>query len=292
VRPLLCPPLSLLSSFYLSLLFLPRSSLILCSPPTSLTRRSRPARADHLAVESKKDAPKGLQRTNSEMEMIAEKAALLSTHEEDEIPRLTSDQLSPMEEREGLSIITPGENHTDPLSTATSNKMSEKARGKMRAVDTSNEEEVIDIADEELLGIAAAGVGPSGYVPTQEWVSSWQKGYVFFLLHSFFFSSFVLFPSHVISTIHDRSRFQSHLLLMYPSLYPLLASRLDYRRTSLTLQPPPRPSSRSDIRAPPQNPRYPTPNRCPLFENLQPPKRFNNIRITLRTPPPFSGGTI
>jgi len=54
--------------------------------------------------------------------------------------------------------------------------MSEKARGKMRAIDTSTEEEVIDIGDEELLGIAAAGVGPSGYVPTQEWVSSWQKG--------------------------------------------------------------------------------------------------------------------
>lgn len=114
------------------------------------------------------------------MEMIAEKAALLSTHEEDEIPRLTSDRLSPMEERDpGLSIITPGENNIDPLSNSTSTKMSEKARGKMRAVDpTSQETEEIDVGDEELLGIATAGVGPSGYVPTQEWVSSWQKGYV------------------------------------------------------------------------------------------------------------------
>ena len=107
-----------------------------------------------------------------------------------------------MEERDpGLSIITPGENNVDPLSNSTSTKMSEKARGKMRAVDTSNEEEVIDIADEELLGIAAAGVGPSGYVPTQEWVSSWQKGYVFFSLSPLSslssLSSLVLFSLHV-----------------------------------------------------------------------------------------------
>lgn len=118
------------------------------------------------------------------MEMMAEKAALLSTHGEDEIPRLTSDQLSPMEERDpGLSIITPGENNVDPLSNSTSTKMSEKARGKMRAVDPSTQDGedgmgMVDVGDEELLGIAAAGVGPSGYVPTQEWVSSWQKGYV------------------------------------------------------------------------------------------------------------------
>jgi hypothetical protein len=177
VRPLLFLPL---------LLFLPPSSLPTSpSPPATLTRRSRPARANYIAVEAKKDAPKGLQRTNSEMEMIAEKAALLSHHDQEEdIPRLTSDQLSPMEERDpGLSIITPGENNVDPLSNSTSTKMSEKARGKMRAVDPSTlESEEIDVGDEELLGIASAGVGPSGYVPTQEWVSSWQKGYVFFLL--------------------------------------------------------------------------------------------------------------
>ena len=154
------------------------------SPSASLTRRSRPTRADYVAVEAKKDAPKGLQRTNSEMEMIAEKAALLSTHDqEDEIPRLTSDQPSPVDEIRdpALSIITPGEDNVDPMTNPVAGGgMSEKARGKMRAIDTSTEEEIIDIGDEELLGIAAAGVGPSGYVPTQEWVSSWQKGYVCF----------------------------------------------------------------------------------------------------------------
>jgi hypothetical protein len=137
------------------------------------------------------------------MEMIAEKAALLSTHEEDEIPRLTSDQLSPMEERDpGLSIITPGENNVDPLSNSTSTKMSEKARGKMRAVDPSTQEGedgmgMVDVGDEELLGIATAGVGPSGYVPTQEWVSSWQKGYVdFFFFISDFLSSLIRILYH------------------------------------------------------------------------------------------------
>jgi hypothetical protein len=122
------------------------------------------------------------------MEMIAEKAALLSHHDQEEdIPRLTSDQPSPMDEIRdpALSIITPGENNTDPLSTATSNKMSEKARGKMRAVDPSTLESEEIEGDEELFGIASAGVGPSGYVPTQEWVSSWQKGYVSFLLLPF-----------------------------------------------------------------------------------------------------------
>jgi len=172
--------------------------------------------ADSIAVEAKKDAPKGLQRTNSEMEMIAEKAALLSTHDQEEdIPRLTSDQPSPMDEIRdpGLSIITPGENNVDPLSlsTSTSTKMSEKARGKMRAVDPSTLDGedgmgMVDVGDEELLGIAAAGVGPSGYVPTQEWVSSWQKGYVFsvssFLLffHALRVPSTITFGSH--PTLH------------------------------------------------------------------------------------------
>jgi len=121
------------------------------------------------------------------MEMIAEKAALLSTHthDEDDIPRLTSDQASPIDERRdpALSIITSGENNIDPLSSNLAG-MSEKARGKMRAVDSSisdsnvngEEEGMVDVADEELLRVASAGVGPGGYVPTQEWVSSWQKG--------------------------------------------------------------------------------------------------------------------
>ena len=59
--------------------------------------------------------------------------------------------------------------------------MSEKARGKMRATEsvtslTSPRSASGELADDELLRIADAGVGPNGYIPTQEWVSSWQKG--------------------------------------------------------------------------------------------------------------------
>jgi len=241
------------SSYHLPLflsLYLKASYFLPSTHSAALLQHFRAWRpkADSLAVEAKKDAPKGLQRTNSEMEMIAEKAALLSTHEEDEIPRLTSDQPSPIDEIRdpGLSIITPGENNVDPLSNSTSNstKMSEKARGKMRAVDpTTLETEEIDVGDEELLGIAAAGVGPSGYVPTQEWVSSWQKGYVFFF--SPFFLVFLLlsyytsplsssmtrflpfFLIRVSSTIHDCTRtHQFPDSIISPSLHTLLASRL------------------------------------------------------------------
>jgi hypothetical protein len=161
------------------------------------------------------------------MEMIAEKAALLSHHDQEEdIPRLTSDQLSPMEERDpGLSIITPGENNVDPLSNSTSTKMSEKARGKMRAVDpTSQETEEIDVGDEELLGIASAGVGPSGYVPTQEWVSSWQKGYVFLLslTRSLYYHIWIVShstPPHP----HSHLSYHIHLTPLYPP-HPLHSS--------------------------------------------------------------------
>ncbi|KAF8328817.1 high-temperature-induced dauer-formation protein-domain-containing protein [Cantharellus anzutake] len=49
--------------------------------------------------------------------------------------------------------------------------MSEKTRGKMRERSIS-----IDLLDPELERIAAAGIGKNGFVPTQEWVTSWQQG--------------------------------------------------------------------------------------------------------------------
>lgn len=123
--------------------------------------------------------------------MIAEKAALLGRDDDaaatdDRSPRLTSDNpISPSvstdERASALSITSPGEGNTvDPLASSV-NGMSEKARGKMRAVDPAapangDDGEMVDIPDEELMQVAAAGVGPNNYVPTQEWVSSWQKG--------------------------------------------------------------------------------------------------------------------
>jgi hypothetical protein len=122
--------------------------------------------------------------------MLAEKTALLNSTDEDDIPRLTSDQpTSPMDERrDPISIVTPGDaNIADPLSAIPTGSgregMSEKARGKLRAVDPNQEgdtmgnaEGMVDVEDEELMRVAAGGVGPGGYVPTQEWVSSWQRG--------------------------------------------------------------------------------------------------------------------
>ncbi|WVQ77248.1 hypothetical protein IAR50_006931 [Cryptococcus sp. DSM 104548] len=89
------------------------------------------------------------------------------------------------------SLQGPYANYPPP---PTSQAMSEKARGKMRATESTSSlaiinassaagsapvgegGEVVDEADEELLKVALAGVGPNGYVPTQEWVTSWQKG--------------------------------------------------------------------------------------------------------------------
>lgn len=77
-------------------------------------------------------------------------------------------------------LCTPGEAEEDPLATAEANAdrsrrapMSEKARGKMRERSDSESDPALDV---ELQRLAMAGIGPNGFVPTQEWVSSWQKG--------------------------------------------------------------------------------------------------------------------
>ncbi|OXH42508.1 hypothetical protein J008_00023 [Cryptococcus neoformans] len=141
----------------------------------------------------------------SDAEMIAEKAALLGLEPEEEDVHLPGDQ----GQGQGHAS-TPGEGDVPSLSTTPaptpattttpdyssnppppSRSMSEKARGKMRATESTTslatintnvqeggvkEEDVDEEEEEELIKIAAAGVGPNGYVPTQEWVSSWQKG--------------------------------------------------------------------------------------------------------------------
>ncbi|KDQ20543.1 hypothetical protein BOTBODRAFT_26557 [Botryobasidium botryosum FD-172 SS1] len=57
--------------------------------------------------------------------------------------------------------------------TGTPRKISEKARGKMRA---RSSESVDTTASLERLAAAGVAVGRNGFVPTQEWVSSWQQG--------------------------------------------------------------------------------------------------------------------
>lgn len=118
--------------------------------------------------------------------MLAEKAALLGreTGEED------TTQIMP--------VVTPGESDDPlalharpppPISQPEEGAMSEKARGKMRATESTTSLSLNgdvgtpgvnggegEVPDEDLMKVAEAGVGPNKYVPTQEWVSSWQKG--------------------------------------------------------------------------------------------------------------------
>lgn len=57
-------------------------------------------------------------------------------------------------------------------SRANAKPMSDKAKGKRRMSSGTMGGE----GNEELHQIALQGIGPNGYVPTAEWVSSWQKG--------------------------------------------------------------------------------------------------------------------
>lgn len=64
-------------------------------------------------------------------------------------------------------------------------RMSEKARGKLReGVDVPGDnalglEEDDGVLDDELQKLLLSGLGGAGFVPTQEWVTSWQKACVF-----------------------------------------------------------------------------------------------------------------
>ena len=136
--------------------------------------------------------------------MLAEKAALLSREvdgDEDNTVQPSRSPLAGSGEHIAQPLNTPGDvNATDPLgqprlmpldvqsptteitesdfSATTRPPISEKARGKMRATSISSIPASADSLenDEELVKVAEAGVGPNGYVPTQEWVTSWQKG--------------------------------------------------------------------------------------------------------------------
>ncbi|KAI9453437.1 hypothetical protein F5148DRAFT_968580, partial [Russula earlei] len=66
------------------------------------------------------------------------------------------------------SIVSPTIEQTGIPGTPT--VVSEKARGKMRERSVSLE------TDNSLDRVTAAAVGRNGFVPTQEWVTSWQQG--------------------------------------------------------------------------------------------------------------------
>lgn len=74
------------------------------------------------------------------------------------------------EQTEARPLTSPPSESSPTTSTRTTTAVSEKARGKMKArrslsSDTINGDRM-----------AAAGVGRNGFLPTQEWVTSWQQG--------------------------------------------------------------------------------------------------------------------
>ncbi|KAI0747903.1 high-temperature-induced dauer-formation protein-domain-containing protein [Daedaleopsis nitida] len=72
-------------------------------------------------------------------------------------------------------LMSPTATEAPPLATPSSagpTGVSEKARGKMRAAGRSLSGDMTG----SLERLAAAGVGRNGFVPTQEWVSSWHQG--------------------------------------------------------------------------------------------------------------------
>lgn len=128
--------------------------------------------------------------------MLAEKAALLGRETEDEEGSTQIVPMTPGELEDPINAGTRGIWSPPPSGGlemgGTGGGMSEKARGKMRATESTtslslNQETGAGMngtngaveaqeGDEEIMKVAAAGVGPNKYVPTQEWVSSWQKG--------------------------------------------------------------------------------------------------------------------
>lgn len=157
-------------------------------------QRKKQQRAQALEAEKEKEEAKSgtLKRTDSELAMLAEKAALLGREIEEGDLGESHERVHEVDATAGgddeFTVVVPKSPKSSPGLAQSSNgsdgapapgspgrpAMSEKARGKMRA--TESVTSLHDEEDEELLKLAAGGVGPNGYVPTQEWVSSWQKG--------------------------------------------------------------------------------------------------------------------
>ncbi|BEJ11066.1 hypothetical protein CspHIS471_0104880 [Cutaneotrichosporon sp. HIS471] len=112
--------------------------------------------------------PRGLVRTDSELAMLAEKAALLGRE-------IDGDEIDDERSASHSQSHRGSEDSHARIASPTPGHMSEKARGKMRATSPPPDEGPAG-DDDELMRVAAAGIGPSGYIPTQEWVTSWQKG--------------------------------------------------------------------------------------------------------------------
>ncbi|KAJ7135027.1 high-temperature-induced dauer-formation protein-domain-containing protein [Mycena crocata] len=141
----------------------------------TLSRGLREIRRVQLAKEEqarKADVKgKGPRRSEDDSQPHEEKAKLLRTESETALNEAAETRESSPRQSQGqdpeISMVLP----TSPTSELPPASTSEKARGKMRArrslsLDTNG----------SLDRVAAAGVGRNGFVPTQEWVTSWQQG--------------------------------------------------------------------------------------------------------------------
>ena len=161
----------------------------------TLARGLREIRRVQLAKEEQanrqaRDA-KGKKNDNAEAEAPEhEKARLLSTESRDALglsgdqdleARMPIDRPRPILRTESTALgdlesgsdrAIPGQPLESPVTSETPSAISEKARGKMRERPRS---ESLDTTS-SLERIAAAGVGRNGFVPTQDWVTSWQQG--------------------------------------------------------------------------------------------------------------------
>ncbi|KAG9095774.1 hypothetical protein FRC06_009431 [Ceratobasidium sp. 370] len=90
-------------------------------------------------------------------------------------PDLSKEKRDLMQRERGTDVPTPEDLESglagDDIPVPTG--MSEKARGKMR--EDAKQEDNWDLTAEEEVA-AAVALGKNGFVPTQEWVSSWQRG--------------------------------------------------------------------------------------------------------------------
>ncbi|KAJ7285605.1 high-temperature-induced dauer-formation protein-domain-containing protein [Mycena rebaudengoi] len=119
---------------------------------------------------------KGPRDTREDEQPHEEKAKLLRNESETAPEAIEDQETSPRRSQEQdpeISMVLPTSptSETNPMSGQASSSASEKVRGKMRA----RRSQSLD-TNGSLDQVAAAGVGRNGFVPTQEWVTSWQQG--------------------------------------------------------------------------------------------------------------------
>ncbi|KAI1787945.1 high-temperature-induced dauer-formation protein-domain-containing protein [Ganoderma leucocontextum] len=149
-------------------------------------RRVQQAKDERARQQASGGADKGKSRAprdEEEGDPAAEKARLLSREISLDLPResestdrlpetLTRDEEQPLTR----PLMSPTVAETPGISTPPNGQdaaaISEKARGKMRAAGRSLSGDMTG----SLERLAAAGVGRNGFVPTQEWVTSWHQG--------------------------------------------------------------------------------------------------------------------